>query len=102
MAADDSRHILHTGVAYFDIISIKQFVVAMVWREMLIHKHQKLMGNVSRDILIIRRVEPYNFAFSLRFFVCRVLIVFDVGRMATLFQGFLIGRYSLVKFFCTA
>ena len=85
MATDNSCHIPHTAVAYFDVISIEQFMVAVVWWEMFIHKHKKLTGNISCNVLIIWRVKPYYIAFSLRFFVSRVLIVSDVSRVATVF-----------------
>ena len=64
MAADDGGHVAHTAVASFQVVSIEQLVVSVVLWEMLIHKSQKIPGNVACYILVGLGVEPYKVALA--------------------------------------
>ena len=65
MAANNGSHIAHTAVATFDIVSIKQCMIAVVTWKMLIQQSKECLSNVGYDILVKRGVEPDYFSLSL-------------------------------------
>ena len=59
VARDYAVDVRHTTVTQFQRVSIKDFVQRMTRREAIINDLEEFMPNVSGNIRIKRRVEPY-------------------------------------------
>ena len=55
---DNGPYVIHATVAAFDVASVKQLVVSMVFGEMLIQEPQKLSCNVGGNIHVEWWIEP--------------------------------------------
>ena len=67
MLFDDVTHIREAAVADLDCVFVNNVSVAMVLREMLLHKLQKSFPNVSFNTTAERWIEPCDWSVSRAF-----------------------------------
>lgn len=71
MCSDDGLHVGHASIAYFQVISVKYFVIFVLLREMFVYQLQKYFGDVGFNVVAEGWIEPYNISVS----VFRSLVV---------------------------
>ena len=64
MLAYDGSHILHTAIAYFDVVLVKKDVILVLLREMFRYELKEGFVDVSFDVAAERRVVPDNVALA--------------------------------------
>ena len=67
MASDDRAYAAHTAVTTLDIAPVKQLVILVTFREMLVHQFQETACYVSSDTLVVGRVEPGHITSEVRY-----------------------------------
>ena len=104
MLAYHGPHILHTAVAYFDVVLVEKGVVLVLLREMFRYELKKGFADVSFHTAAKRRIIPDNVTLAVSTWSV-ILSVFVVGKaccVSTGFEGVVIGSLSFVEFFFVA
>ena len=60
MLAYDGSHILHTAIAYFDVVLVEKGVILVLSREMFRYELKEGFADVSFHVVAERRVVPDN------------------------------------------
>ena len=60
MLAYDGSHILHTAIAYFDVVLVEKGVILVLSREMFGYELKEGFADVSFHVAAERRVVPDN------------------------------------------
>ena len=71
---DDRFHVVHTGVANFDVILVEKAVVFVLFREVLRNKIEKYSADVSLDVFTERRIVPHDISLSVASRSCRLFV----------------------------
>ena len=65
MTLDDTFHIFRAAVTDFDGVTVEDLIELMVLREMLIDQLKELSGDFGFYVLVVRRIEPCDVAFTI-------------------------------------
>ena len=100
MLAYDGSHILHTAIAYFDVVLVEKGVIFVLSRKMFRYELNEGFAHVSFHVAAERRVVPDNVTLAvLSWSGC--LLMFVIGEACCVtagFEGVVIGSLSFVKF----
>ena len=100
MLAYYGSHILHTAVAYFDVVLVEKGVILVLLREVFRHELKKDFADVSFHAAVKRRIIPDNVTLAVSTWSI-ILSVFVVGKaccVSTGFESVVIGGLSFVEF----
>ena len=100
MLAYDGSHILHTAIAYFDIVLVEKDVILVLSREMFRYKLKEGFADVSFHVAAERRVVPDNVKLAVSPW-SGCLLMFVIGEACCVtagFEGVVIGSLSFFKF----
>ena len=104
MLAYYGSHILHTAVAYFDVVHVEKGVILVLLREVFRYELKEGFSDVSPHAAVKRRIIPDNVTLAVSTWSI-ILSVFVVGKaccVSTGFEGVVIGSISFVEFFFAA
>ena len=104
MLAYYDSHILHTAIAYFDVVLVEKGVILVLLREVLGYKLKEGFADASFHAAVKRRIIPDNVTLTVSTWSI-ILSVFVVGKVccvSTGFEGLVIGSLSFVEFFFVA
>ena len=97
---DDGSHILHTAIAYFDVVLVEKGVILVLSREMFRYELKEGFADVSFHVAAERRVVPDNVTLAVSSW-SGCLLMFVIGEACCVtagFEGVVIGSLSFVKF----
>ena len=97
MLAYDGSHILHTAIAYFDVVLVEKGVLS---REMFRYEFEEGFADVSFHVAAERRVVPDNVTLAVSSW-SGCLLMFVIGEACCIsagFEGVVTGGLSFVKF----
>ena len=100
MLAYDGSHILHTAIAYFDVVLVEKDVILVLSGEMFRYELKEGFADVSFHVAAERRVVPDNVTLAVSSWSgCLLMFVIGAGCCVTAgFEGVVIGSLSFVKF----
>ena len=84
MLAYYGSHILHTAIAYFDVVVVEKGVILVLLREVFRHELNEGFADVSFHAAVERRIIPDNVTLAVSAWSI-ILFVFVVGK-ANLFK----------------
>ena len=93
-------HILHTAVAYFDVVLVEKDVILVLLREVFRCELKEGFPDVSFHAAVKRRIIPDNVTLAVSTWLI-ILSVFVVGKACCISTGFevvVIGSLSFVEF----
>ena len=93
-------HILHTTVAYFNVVLVEEGVILGLSREVFRYELKEGFADVSFHAAVKRRIIPDNVTLAVSTWSI-ILSVFVVGKaccVSTGFEGVVIGSLSFVEF----
>ena len=104
MLAYYGSHILHTAVAYFDVVLVEEGVVLVLLREVFSYELEEGFADVGFHAAVKRRIIPDNvtLAVSTWSIILSVLVVGKACCVSAGFEGVVIGSLSFVEFFFVA
>lgn len=100
MLAYYGSHILHTAVAYFDVVLVEKDVVLVFLREVFRYELKESFADVSFHAAVKRRIIPDNVTLAVSTWSI-ILSVFVVGKaccVSTGFEGVVIGSLGFIEF----
>ena len=100
MRVDDRTDVFCAGVAYFDVVFVKDWVELVGFCKVFVDEFEEGFAHICCDIFVVWRVEPDNFSFSgaTVFGIIGGFIEWQVNVfVATCFQGFFINGFCLVE-----
>ena len=100
MLAYYDSHILHTPVAYFDVVFVEKGVMLVFFREVFRCELKKGFADVSFHAAVKGRIIPDKITLAVSTWSI-ILSVFVVGKaccVSTEFEGVVIGSLSFVEF----
>ena len=100
MLAYYGSHILHTAVAYFDVVLVEKGVILVLLREVFRYELKEGFADVSFHAAVKRRIIPDNVTLAVSTWSI-ILSVFVVGKaccVSTGFESVVIGGLSFVEF----
>ena len=101
MLAYYGSHILHTAVAYFDVVLVEKGVILVFLREVFRYELKEGFADVSFHAAVKRRIIPDNVTLAVSTWSI-ILSVFVVGKaccVSTGFEGIVIGSLSFFEAF---
>jgi len=104
MLAYDGSHILHTAIAYCNVVLVEKGVILVLSREVFRYELKEGFGDVSFHVAAERRVIPDNVTLAVSSW-SSCLLMFVIGEACCVFAGFegvVISSLSFVKFVLVA
>ena len=100
MLAYDGSHILHTAIAYFDVVHVEKGVIFVLSREMFRYELKEGFADVRFHVAAERRVVPDNVTLAVSSWSgCLLMLVIGEACCVTAgFEGVVVGSLSFVKF----
>ena len=106
MLAYYGSHILHTAVAYFDVVLVEKGVVLVLLREVFSYELEEGFADVGFHAAVKRRIIPDNVTLAVSTctwsIILSVLVVGKACCVSAGFEGVVIGSLSFVEFFFVA
>ena len=99
MLAYDGSHILHTAIAYFDVVLVKKGVILVLSRKVFRYELKEDFADVSFHVAAEWRILPDNVTFAVSSW-SSCLSMFVIGKaccVSTGFEGVVIHSLSFVK-----
>ena len=100
MLAYDGSHILHTAIAYFNVVLVEKGVILVLSRKVFRYELKEGFADVSFHVAAERRIIPDNVTLAISSW-SSCLSMFVIGKVccvSTGFEGVVIGSLSFVKF----
>ena len=100
MLAYDGSHILHTAIAYFNVVLVEKGVIFVLLRKVFRYELEEGFADISFHVAAERRVIPDNVTLAVSSW-SRCLLMFVIGEACCVsagFEGVVIGSLSFVKF----
>ena len=100
MLAYDGSHILHTAIAYFNVVLVEKGVIFVLSRKVFRYELEEGFADISFHVAAERRVIPDNVTLAVSS-CSRCLLLFVIGEaycVSAGFEGVVIGSLSFVKF----
>ena len=100
MLAYDGSHILHTAIAYFNVVLVEKGVILVLSRKVFRYELKEGFADVSFHVAAERRIIPDNVTLAVSSW-SSCLSMFVIGKaccVSTGFDGVVIGSLSFVKF----
>ena len=100
MVAYDGSHILHTAIAYFNVVLVEKGVILVLSREVFRYQLKEDFADVSFHVAAERRVVPDNVTLAVSSW-SSCLLMFVIGEACCVsagLEGVVIGSLSFVKF----
>jgi len=98
MVAYDGSHILHTAIAYFNVVLVEKGVILVLSREVFRYQLKEDFADVSFHVAAERRVVPDNVTLAVSSW-SSCLLMFVIGEACCVsagFEGVVIGSLSFV------
>ena len=100
MLAYDGSHILHTAIAYFNVVLVEKGVILVLSRKVFRYELKEDFADVSFHVVTEWRIIPDNVTLAVSSW-SSCLSMFVIGKaccVSTEFEGVVIGSLSFVKF----
>jgi len=100
MLAYDGSHILHTAIAYFNVVLVEKGVILVLSRKVFRYELEEDFADVSFHVAAEWRIIPDNVTLAVSSW-SSCLSMFVIGKaccVSTGFEGVVIGSLSFVKF----
>ena len=100
MLAYDGSNILHTAIAYFNVVLVEKGVILVLSRKVFRYKLEEDFADVSFHVAAEWRIIPDNVTLAVSSW-SSCLSMFVIGKaccVSTGFEGVVIGSLSFVKF----
>ena len=100
MLAYDGSHILHTAIAYFNVVLVEKGVIFVLSRKVFGYELKEGFADISFHVAAERRVIPDYVTLAVLSW-SRCLLMFVIGEACCVsagFEGVIIGSLSFVNF----